>query len=176
MTAMLHLIEKYNVSPADVEKVDVGTNQNMPNALIHHCPQTSLQAKFSMEFCIAVLLLERKASLAQFTDAYVNRPEVKSMVERVNFYVDPVAESAGYDKMTSLVAVHLKDGKTLTDRSDFAKGSPADPMNMEEVHTKFRGCAEFAGWPSTKTDAIIEAVDKLERAPDVTQLAKLLSR
>jgi 2-methylcitrate dehydratase PrpD len=176
MTAMLRLIEKYNISPPDVEKVDVGANQNMPNALIHHRPQTSLQAKFSMEFCIAVLLLERKASLAQFTDAYVNRPEVKSMVERVNFYVDPVAEKAGYDKMTSLVTVHLKDGKTLTDRSDFAKGSPADPMNMEEVHTKFRGCAEFAGWSRTKTDAILEAVDKLERAPDVTQLANLLSR
>jgi 2-methylcitrate dehydratase PrpD len=176
MTAMLRLIEKYNIFAADVVKVDVGTNQNMPNALIHHRPQTSLQAKFSMEFCIAVLLLERKASLAQFTDAYVSRPEVKGMVERVNFYVDPVAERAGYDKMTSLVTVHLRDGKTLTDRADFAKGSPADAMNMEEVHTKFRSCAEFAGWSRTKTDAIIEAVSDLERAPDVKQLAKFLSR
>ncbi len=176
MTAMLRLIQKYNIAPADVEKVDVGTNQNMPNALIHHCPQTGLQAKFSMEFCIAVLLLGRTASLAQFTDAYVNRPEVKAMVKRVNFYVDPVAEKAGYDKMTSLITVHLKDGKTLTDRADFAKGSPADPMTMEEVNTKFRGCAEYAGWCKSKIDAIIEAVDVLERAPDGKQLAKLLSR
>jgi len=176
MTAMLRLIQKYNIAPAEVEKVDVGTNQNMPNALIHHRPQTGLQAKFSMEFCIAVLLLERKASLAQFTDAYVNRPEVKAMVERVNFYVDPVAEKAGYDKMTSLITVHLKGDKTLTDRADFAKGSPADPMTMEEVNTKFRGCAEYAGWSRAKADAITEAVSELEHAPDVKQLAKLLSR
>jgi 2-methylcitrate dehydratase PrpD len=176
MSAMLRLIQKYNIAPADVEKVDIGTNQNMPNALIHHRPQTGLQAKFSMEFCIAVLLLERTASLGQFTDAYVNRPEVKAMVKRVNFYVDPVAEKAGYDKMTSLITVHLKDGKRLTDRADFAKGSPADPMTMAEVNTKFRGCAEYAGWSKSKADAIIEAVDVLERAPDVKQLAKLLSR
>ena len=176
MTAMLRLIQKYNIAVADIEKVDVGTNQNMPNALIHHRPQTGLQAKFSMEFCIAVLLLERKASLAQFTDAYVNRPEVKAMVERVNFYVDPVAEQAGYDKMTSLITVHLRNGGTLTDRADFAKGSPADPMTMEEVNTKFRGCAEYAGWPKSKTDAIIESVGDLEHAHDVKQLAKLLSR
>ncbi|HEY8714770.1 MAG TPA: MmgE/PrpD family protein, partial [Candidatus Acidoferrum sp.] len=176
MTAMLRLIEKNDLKPGDVEKVDVGTNQNMPNALIHHRPQTGLQAKFSMEFCIAVLLLERKASLGQFTDAYVNRPETKEMISRVNFYVDPVAEKAGYDKMTSLITVHLKNGKTLTDRADFAKGSPADPMNTDEVNKKFRGCAEFAGWSASKSDAIIEAVATLERAPDVKQLAKLLAR
>src|ERR1700730_13890793 len=176
MTAMLRLIEKYNIMPSDVEKVDVGTNQNMPNALIHHQPKTGLQAKFSMEFCMAVLLLERKASLGQFTDAYVNRPEVKNMVSRVNFYVEPVAEKAGYDKMTSLLTVHLKNGKALTDRADFAKGSPADPMTAEEVSAKFKGCAEYAGWPGTKTDAIIEAVANLERAADMRQLASLLAR
>jgi 2-methylcitrate dehydratase PrpD len=176
MTAMMRLIEKNDLQPGDVEKVDVGTNQNMPNALIHHRPQTGLQAKFSMEFCIAVLLLERQASLGQFTDAYVSRPETKEMISRVNFYVDPVAEKAGYDKMTSLITVHLKNGKTLTDQADFAKGSPADPMNMDEVNKKFRGCAEFAGWPASKTDAIIEAVATLERAPDVKQLARLLAR
>jgi 2-methylcitrate dehydratase PrpD len=176
MTAVLRLIQKYNITPADVEKVDVGTNQNMPNTLIHHRPQTGLQAKFSMEFCIALLLLERKASLVQFTDAYVNRPEVKAMVERVNFYVDPVAEKAGYDKMTSLITVHLNGGKTLTDRADFAKGSPADPMSMDEVNAKFRGCAEYAGWSTAKADDIIQAVSELEQAPDVKQLAKLLSR
>jgi 2-methylcitrate dehydratase PrpD len=176
MTAMLRLIQKYDIAPADVEKVDVGTNQNMPNALIHHRPQTGLQAKFSMEYCIAVLLLERKASLAQFSDTYVNRPEVKEMVSRVNFYVDPVAEKAGYDKMTSLITVHLKSGKSVTDRADFAKGSPADPMTIEEVNTKFRGCAEYAGWSKSKTEAIIDGVAELEGAPDVKQLAQLLTR
>jgi 2-methylcitrate dehydratase PrpD len=176
MTAMLRLIQKYDIKAADVEKVDVGTNQNMPNALIHHRPKTGLQAKFSMEFCIAVLLLERKASLVQFSDRYVNRPEVQEMISRVNFYIDPVAEKAGYDKMTSLITVHLKNDKSVTDRADFAKGSPADPMTIEEVNMKFRGCAEYAGWSKSKTDAIIDAVGDLERAPDVNQLAKLLTR
>jgi len=54
--------------PAQVVKVKVGTNRNMPNALIHHRPANELQAKFSMEFCMAILLIERKGGLAQFTD------------------------------------------------------------------------------------------------------------
>jgi 2-methylcitrate dehydratase PrpD len=175
MGAMLRLIQKNNIKPADVVKVDVGTNHNMPNALIHHRPQNGLQAKFSMEFCIAVLLLERKAGLGQFTEEFVRRPEVQEMITRVNFYVDPVAEKAGYDKMTSIVTVHLKDGQTLTGQADFAKGSPADPMTFDEVVTKFNGCAEYANWPKDKAAAIVEFVSGLERATDVSKLSGLLT-
>ena len=57
---MLELIDEHDIDPANVERVDVGTNHNMPNALIHHQPETELQAKFSMEFCLSILLLERR--------------------------------------------------------------------------------------------------------------------
>ena len=57
MTLMLSLIKQHDIRPEQVEHVKVGTNQNMPNALIHHRPTTELQAKFSMEFCMAILLL-----------------------------------------------------------------------------------------------------------------------
>jgi 2-methylcitrate dehydratase PrpD len=175
MNAMMRLIQKYNIAPADVEKIDVGTNHNMPSALIHHRPQTGLQAKFSMEFCIAILVLERKAVLSQFTDTYVRRPEVQEMIRRVNFYVDPVAENAGFDKMTSLITVHMKDGRTLKDQADFAKGSPAEPMSFEEETVKFRGCADYANWPKEKTDAIIDAVSSLERVQNMSRLSALLT-
>lgn len=175
MNAMMRLIQKNNIKPDDVEKVDVGTNKNMPNALIHHRPKTGLQAKFSMEFCIAVLLLKRQALLGYYTDDFVKRPDIQALIPLVNFYVDPVAEQAGYDKMTSIITVHLKNGKTLTDRADFAKGSPADPMTHEEVSAKFRGCAEYANWPKEKADAIINLVGDLERASDVSGLTKLLA-
>jgi 2-methylcitrate dehydratase PrpD len=74
MTEMLRLIREHGSRPADVVRVRVGTNHNMPNALIHHRPTNELQAKFSMEFCMAILLLEGKAGLAEFTDEVVNRP------------------------------------------------------------------------------------------------------
>lgn len=175
MTALLRLIQKYDIAPGEVEKVDVGTNHNMPNALIHHHPQTGLQAKFSMEFCLSVLLLERRAGLGQFTDEYVRRPEVQAMIRRINFYVDPIAEKVGYDKMTSLITVHLKDGRTLKDQADFAKGSPGDPMTFEEAAAKFRGCAEYAQWPQSKTEKIIDFVKALESSPDMSALSPFLS-
>src|SRR5207253_11063340 len=88
MSVMLDLIEHHDLRPERVKRVAVGTNHNMPNALIHHRPRNELQAKSSMEFCMAILLLERKAGLGQFTDEVVNRPDVQALLQRVDFGVN----------------------------------------------------------------------------------------
>jgi 2-methylcitrate dehydratase PrpD len=83
----------------------------MLNTLIHHQPTKGRQAKFSMEFCMAILLLDGKADQTKFTDAVANRPDVQEMIRRVRFYADPEAEKAGYDKMTTILKITLK-GRT----------------------------------------------------------------
>jgi 2-methylcitrate dehydratase PrpD len=175
MTELARLIKANNIQAAQVEKVDVGANHNMTTTLLHHQPKTGLEAKFSMEFCLAILLLDQKAGLGEFSDKAVQRADVQDMIRRVNFYVDPEAESAGYDKMTSLLKIHLKDGRVITGRADFGKGSPANPMSFEEAAAKFRGCAEYAEWPKGKTEKIIAFVSALDSAPDVSTLSPLLS-
>ena len=108
----------------------------MESTLLHHHPKTGLQAKFSMEFCMAILLLDGKADQTKYTDAVVNRDDVQRMIERVHFYVDPEAEKAGYDKMTTILKITLKDGRTISGRADFGKGSPTNPMSYDEVADK----------------------------------------
>src|SRR6266478_5708143 len=61
MTELARLIKAHQIQATQVEKVDVGANHNMTTTLLHHQPKTGLEAKFSMEFCLAILLLERKA-------------------------------------------------------------------------------------------------------------------
>ena len=124
MTELLRLIHAEKIDARQVERVDVGTNRNMPNALIHHRPKTGLEAKFSMEFCMAALLLYGKAGLAEFTDEVVNRSEVQKMMERIHFGVNPVAEAAGYNKMTTHPG-HSAPGRQDHHRtSGFRQGEP----------------------------------------------------
>jgi 2-methylcitrate dehydratase PrpD len=175
MTEMMRLIEANDIRPAQVKQVEVGANHDMTQALLHHHPQNGLEAKFSMEFCMAILLLERKAGLAQFTTPVVQRADVQEMINKVKYYVDPEAEAAGYDKMTSILRVTLKNGKVISGRANFGKGSPANPMSFAEAAQKFRGCAEYAQWPKTKTDGLIAFVQSMETAPDVGKLSALLS-
>src|SRR6202040_3665774 len=119
MTELARLIEANNIQAGQVEKVDVGANHNMTTTLLHHQPKTGLEAKFSMEFCIAILLLERKAGLGEFSDKVVQRADVQQMIRRVNFYVDPEAERAGFDKMTSILKITLKNGKIISGEAAF---------------------------------------------------------
>lgn len=175
MTELARLIEANNIQATQVEKVDVGANHNMTTTLLHHLPKTGLEAKFSMEFCMAILLLERKAGLSEFADSVVQRPDVQATIRKIHFYVDPEAESAGYDKMTSLLKIHLQDGRVIAGRADFGKGSPANPMTFEEAATKFRGCADYAAWPKAKTEKIITFVRAFESATSVSALSPLLS-
>ena len=176
MTEMLHLIRANGIQAKDVVRVRVGTNHNMPNALIHHRPTNELQAKFSMEFCMAILLLEGRAGLGEFTDEVVLRPDVKAMIEKVDFVVDKQAEAAGYHKMTTIIDIQLADGRTISGRADFGKGSPADPMSYEEVADKFRENAGFARFPAKQTEAVVAMVRDFEALPSIDRLMAALSR
>ncbi len=176
MTEIERLIRTQKIKAADVELVEVGTNHNMLNTLIHHRPKNNLQAKFSMEFCIAILLVEGNAGLGEFTDAVVNRPDVQQMIERVRFYTDPEAEKAGYDKMTTILKIHLRDGHVIAGRADFGKGSPVNPMSYDEVAEKFHGCADFAEWPVARANKIVELVLHLEDLDDMRTFTALCSR
>ena len=175
MGLMLELIRKHDIRPQQVAKVKVGTNRHMPNALIHHRPRNELQAKFSMEFCMAILLLERKAGLAEFTDHVVNRPDVQRMIERIEFGVHPEAEAAGYEKMTTLIDIELTDGRRIGGRADFGKGSPANPMSDEELVAKFRWCAAWGKLPKASADKVVEMVFGLDKLKSVRALTRLLA-
>ena len=176
MTRMMELILEHDIRAEEVEQVNVGTNHNMPNALIHHRPTDELQAKFSMEFCMAILLLRRRGGLAEFTDEVVNSPEVQDMIRRVEFGVHPEAEAAGYDKMTTIIDIRLRDGRTISGRADFGKGSPANPMSYDEVAEKFAGCAAFAGWDEDRAGQVVEIVRDLESLESVRELTALLAK
>jgi 2-methylcitrate dehydratase PrpD len=174
MSAFAELVRSKDIRPEDVERIQVGTNRHMPNALIHQRPTTELQAKFSMEFCMAILLLERQAGLAQFTDEVVNRPDVQAMIERVDFGVDPEAEAAGYNNMTTNITVNLKNGEELRTSAAFGRGSPQNPMPDEELIDKFRGCLAWGGLDASRAQETAELVLTLEKQPDVVGIIERL--
>ena len=176
MTEMMRLIRENDIKAADVKHVRIGTNSNMPNALIHHRPQDELQAKFSMEFCMAILLLDRKAGLGEFTDETTQRADVKAMIDRIDFVVDEKAEKAGYHKMTTIIDVTLNDGRVIHGEADFGKGSPANPMTYEEVAEKFRENADHGRLPRAAADEVVALVRDLEKQPSIERLMALVAR
>lgn len=140
MGALLDLLEENRVPSGAIRRIRVGAHSNFPSALIHHRPATGLEAKFSMEFCLAIIALERRAGPDQFSEAKVNDSGTRDMVERVDFFVDARAEAAGTDTMCSFLTVELADGTELETTAHFAKGSPRFPMTDDDILSKFLLC------------------------------------
>ena len=124
---------------------------------------------------MAILLIEGRAGLNEFTDETVLRPDVQAMIEKVDFVIDERAEAAGYHLMTTYIDIKLKDGRTISGKADFGKGSPANPMNYDEVAAKFLECAEFARWDMGKAKEVVGMVAEFEKLPDIRGLMALVS-
>ncbi|ALM86635.1 hypothetical protein ASB57_00205 [Bordetella sp. N] len=177
MTKMLELVRQHDIKPADVARIRVKTSQNIHHTLLHHQPKTELQAKFSLEFCLAALLLERKCGLNQFHDEYVMRPDVQDAIAKVEYttYTPEEAQREKHTIVTSYVEIELRDGKRHGGRVDAGKGNKANPMSDSEVADKVRECAEFSHWPMDKAERAIALVQRLEDVADVREITRELA-
>src|SRR6266540_1532195 len=45
---ILDLVKQHDLTAQDIDHIDVGTNSNVPNALIYPMPKTALEGKFSI--------------------------------------------------------------------------------------------------------------------------------
>jgi 2-methylcitrate dehydratase PrpD len=171
---ILDLVKIHDLDGEDIEAIEVGTNSNVPNALIYPMPKTALEGKFSVPFCMAIGVLERKAGIAQFLDKKVRERRVVELMKRVTLYVDDEMESLGYEQVRSKIRIKLKNGTLIEGRCDFARGHPQKPMSWAELSEKFRDCAALV-LPRRSVEAVIQLVSRLPELRSLSSLLRALS-
>jgi 2-methylcitrate dehydratase PrpD len=171
---ILDLVRRHDLKAEDIERIDVGTNSNVPNALIYPMPMTALEGKFSIPFCMAIAVLERKAGIAQFQDRKVRDKKVIALLKRVTLYVDDELEKLGYDQVRSRVRIALKNGRTIEGRYDVARGHPQKPMSWAELGDKFRDCAALV-LPDKNAEDIVELIARVEELKSLRPLIQALT-
>ncbi|MCH8884888.1 MAG: 3-phosphoshikimate 1-carboxyvinyltransferase, partial [SAR324 cluster bacterium] len=84
MGLMFELVRRHGIAADDIAAIRVRTNQRIRATLAHDRPRDGLQAKFSMPFALALVALEGRAGLREFTDATLARADVQAMIGRVS--------------------------------------------------------------------------------------------
>lgn len=174
LDALLALRAEHRPDPARVAKIDVTMNALVPDILVHHRPESPAQAKFSMEYCLAVGLVDGDCGIAQFTDERVADPAVRRLLERVTPRVD---ESIPYRNgvYPGTVTIEMSDGRRYQRHADEAKGHPDFPLALAELRAKFLDCAALA-LPRARAEAAFEALAGLESVRDLRALTTHLQR
>lgn len=170
---LLTLLEDNKITPDTIERIEVQTNERVWRTLQHHDPQDGAQARFSMEFILAMIALHRRAGLAEFTAEVLRGDETRAMMGRI-FYTSYHKALDGYTNVTTFIKVTKTDGQLFRGRADYAGGSTESPMSFTEVAQKFRKCAAYGGLDSGRVEAVIEWVSAFESLGSLSELSPLI--
>jgi 2-methylcitrate dehydratase PrpD len=100
-------------------------------------------------------------------------PEVARLASGMTLVHDPDLDASYPERYTSVVELALRDGRTVSRRVEFARGTRENPLTADEVRAKY---LRLAGpvVPRARAEALMAAVDRLDRARDLAPLAALL--
>lgn len=174
LAALLALREQHALAPADIERIDVGFVPGNDAALISKSPDTGLQAKFSVEYALAALLVDGSVGIASFTDARVRRPEIRALMARVHRHEIDAATISPPGFIFATVDVRTARG-TFHARADHAPGSTELGMTDADRTQKFLECTQGL-MPRADALALMRRIEDCESLADIGELGAALGR
>ncbi len=170
LDALLGLVRENDVKPADVEEIIL----RFPRSGVH-CVDGNPLKSHCAQYILPIAVAHREIAVADlFEDRRLTDPAVADLAKRTTVIADDELNKLFPDYYASIVQIRTKAGATLERRNDIARGYPETPLSEEELDAKFRGLAgSVAG--ARRVDALSGCLNGLEKAPDVLELASLLT-
>jgi 2-methylcitrate dehydratase PrpD len=172
----LNLVREHNISPDEVDQVDVYGEELLPRVLVYHQPRTGYEGKYSLEYVVAAAIFDRQITADTFTDNNVNRTQVQVFLKKINGRVRPDDEWKDVRihpwNHPAQVVIKLKDGRSISGEAACARGYPDMQLSAEEIVDKYRSCSGQV-LPEDKLYRLSSVVLNLENCGDVTDVVRL---
>jgi 2-methylcitrate dehydratase PrpD len=174
--AMLALRAEHDIAPAKIARIDSWTH---PRRLAHTDrpdPRSGLDAKFSVQYCLARALLEGRILLEHFEGEAFRDPAVRALMRRIHAAPHPEMDAVSAEHLGAEVRIAFDDGRTIAQRVGSALGrGPDNPLPPEALAAKFADCAGRA-LPRAQVERlqrVLLRLDETARLRDVvTEIAK----
>ena len=156
---------------ADLRAVRVGVPELALQPLIHENPATPLQAKFSIQFCVAAALAQGAVTLETFTPQGLASPAIRSLLPRVWREVDPRVRDD--PEFATIVTVETADGSTRSREVPLALGKPSRWFTPERLRAKFFDCGRGV-LPQERLEAVYASLAALDGQPSLEAVLRAL--
>jgi 2-methylcitrate dehydratase PrpD len=175
LDAIFDLLATHDIKPAHVHDIEVRVDFDPPRSLIHADPQTPLQGKFSMQYCIATALLDRHVGLGSFSETQVHRPEARELMKKIRMLRNPGYEGRpSWEEARNEVQVRLNDDQVLTQRVARNYNGSLRGATPAELARKYRDCAALV-LSDANVETSLEMLTGLEELEQVSRLMDTLS-
>ncbi|AWI85790.1 2-methylcitrate dehydratase [Alloyangia pacifica] len=142
---VLALRAEHGFAAEEVEKVVLTVGRANYRNLAYRDPVTQMEARFSMQYCVALALTQDLLSLSDFSLEAVARPHVRALFPRIEMETMPLDEEIAQLRPAHRAQVTLKDGRSFTAALAHARGTLHDPLDEATRVAKLRDCFDYAG-------------------------------
>jgi len=146
--AIIELATEHDLHARDIEHIDVACHPRLLQIAPYTEPVDSYRAKFTPAYTFAAALVDRQVGLPQFTADRIRDPQILDLMGHITVHArTDIKEDHGWcdgedNWCSARISMRLKDGRTLAGHYAQAKGWPARPVTWEDLHRKFRDCAD----------------------------------
>ncbi len=157
--AALKIRQKDEFDFEEVESIHVDTYKLAVAGHDHTDIKGVNSAKMSIPYSLAVALYTGKGGLDEFTETYISNTEIQTITDKVTVSDMDELTALCPQKRVAVVTVKTKNG-VFTERVDYPKGEPENPLSQKELEDKFRGLAMYGGLTEQECDEVINEVWK----------------
>lgn len=173
MEGMMEIVKAHpEIKTEDVARIDVGSTRGGSFKMFFSDPKDIYEAKFSIHFCVALVLYYRDWGLRYHTQASVDNPEIKRLCKPVNHYMDEELDSRVDKDLAdyyAIVKVTMKDGTVYRVEANPPK------LTYDQIKEKFYDSTCNINRMTRKhSDQIVEMIRDLEEY-EITDLIPLIS-
>jgi 2-methylcitrate dehydratase PrpD len=165
--ALLALRREHDLPPDRIERIDSWTH---PRRLAHTNrpdPQSGLDAKFSVHYCLARAALQGQIALEDFEGDAFRDHAPRALMRRVHAAPHPDMGSDSAEHLGAEVRVTFQDGRVVSKRVGAALGrGPDNPLPPEALLAKFRNCAGRA-LPAASVERLQDLLLRLDAQPSI---------
>jgi 2-methylcitrate dehydratase PrpD len=161
---VIALMSAENISPGEVTVIDVRVSPPAARFTDLPRPTNRMQAKFSLRHCAAAAVAFGRVGTPELEEAVLTRPDIVELRDRVKVVADPALGKQDAD-----VEITLVSGRTLSTEVRGNRGTPAAPLDDDDLSAKFRDLVSpLLGSPRTET--LLNTCWHVDELADVTAL------
>jgi 2-methylcitrate dehydratase PrpD len=180
--AILYLMKEERIAPENVAAIEVRVlpyfyklvgAQFMPGG------NPTVEAKFSLQYCVANALLRKGSKLIHFDEGNVRDQRIADLVRKIHVIADAgIDEGKRELSLRTDVKVHTVGGDMYRKVVDVPGGFPGNPLSVQEHIERFEDAVSYGGRriDEEKIQKIIAMVRNLEKMKDIRDLIPLTLR
>jgi 2-methylcitrate dehydratase PrpD len=128
-----------------------------------------VDAQFSAPYAACAALVFGSGGIEVYSEEHLVDPRLRALLPRVECYRDPSLDADYPRRWPAAASVQLRDGRVLSERTEFAMGEPENPVSLDALRAKFESLAE-----RPDAAAVADSILAIDRSNDLSALSEAL--